>query len=253
MDRLQEKVALVTGGASGIGAATCRAFVREGAQVLIADVADGAGRALAEDLGPSATFVHLDVTDDVQWRDVVHVARERFGRLNILVNAAGILRAAPLDAYDRAAWDLTIAINLTGPFIGMSVAVELLEQSRPSSVVNISSYAGIRGVAGQPAYTASKFGLTGLTKSAAIELADRGVRVNSVHPGGVRTPMIAAALEAAAEFLDGATSTLIRPAEPDEISSLITYLASDESSYSTGAEFVVDGGMSAGMSPASPV
>lgn len=246
MSRLEGKVALITGAASGIGAATARMYVAEGARVMLADLDDEAGGALAEELGAAATFVHLDVTDEAQWKRAVELARDQWGRLNILVNSAGVLLRGTLKEYKRDTWNSSLAVNLTGPFLGISESLALLKESHPSSIVNISSFAGIRGVGGQPAYTASKWGLTGLTKAAALELTDAGVRVNSVHPGGVRTPMIAADLTGATDYFAGNPNTLARPAEPEEIAALIVFLGSDESSFSTGAEFIADGGISAG-------
>ncbi|MEE3849695.1 glucose 1-dehydrogenase [Gordonia sp. LSe1-13] len=247
MKRLEGKTALVSGGASGIGAAAVRACAAEGAQVVIADIVDEPGRALAAEFDDQVVFTHLDVTDATQWMDAVSAAKHTFGQLNVLVNAAGIMSPpAPIEDFDRGAWDRMLNVNLTGSMVGISAAVATLKQSSPASIVNISSYAGIRGVAGRHAYTASKWGVTGLTKSCALELADSGVRVNSVHPGGVRTPMLAEELKSAPPEMLEATSTLVRLAEPEEIASLIVFLASDESSFSTGAEFLVDGGVSAG-------
>jgi 3alpha(or 20beta)-hydroxysteroid dehydrogenase len=227
-----------------MGSAHARAIIAEGGRVVIGDVAIDAGEALADELGDAATFFRLDVVDADQWADAVTFAESHFGALNVLVNNAGILNWGPLDAYSAELWTRTIAINLTGPFLGMAAAVPALKRARPASIINISSAAGLRGVAAAHGYTASKFGLRGLTKSAALELADSGVRVNSVHPGGVRTPMLDGMVS---DQQNSATSLLSRLAEPEEISALVVYLASDESSFSTGAEFVVDGGTSAGL------
>ncbi|MER7367048.1 SDR family oxidoreductase [Nonomuraea wenchangensis] len=224
-------------------------FVQHGARVVIADIADEPGAKLAADLGDQALYVHLDVTSAAGWQAAVATAVERFGKLNVLVNNAGILDGGPLGVYTEQQWRRILDINLTGPFLGLSVARDALVAARPSSVINISSAAGLQGVAGMHGYTASKFGLRGLTKSAALELAEHGVRVNSVHPGGILTPMIAGlSAEAGQAGVDRARSTLERLGLPEEVTALVVYLAGEESSYSTGAEFVVDGGMTAGTS-----
>src|SRR5271157_1971788 len=211
MDRLKGKVAIVTGGASGIGAASSRAMVNEGALVVVADEAG--------------------------WRQVVAFAEATFGQLNVLVNGAGIGLTHPLANHPRDIWERTLAVNLTGPFLGLVAALEALTRGVPSSVVNISSYAGLNGVSPQHA-------LTGLTRSAARELAPLGVRVNSVHPGGVATPMIGAF---SGQVPTTGLNTLQRVARPEEIAAMIVFLASDESSYSTGSQFSADGGLGAGM------
>lgn len=165
----------------------------------------------------------------------------------MLVNNAGILDGGPLGTYTEQQWRRILDINLTGAFLGLSAARDALVASRPASVINISSAAGMQGVAGMHGYTASKYGLRGLTKSAALEMAEHGVRVNSVHPGGVMTPMIAGmAAERGAAEIDRRQSTLARLALPEEITALVVYLASEESSFSTGAEFLADGGLTAG-------
>jgi 3alpha(or 20beta)-hydroxysteroid dehydrogenase len=245
MGRLDRKVAIVTGGGSGIGAATCRALVNEGARVVVADVADRQGGALAADLSDHAVFQHLDVTDEAAWRQVVGYTEETFGGLNVLVNGAGVTGPHTLVEHPRDLWERIISVNLTGPFLGLSTAARALARSAPASVINISSYAGLNGVSPSHGYTASKHGLTGLTKSAARELAPLGIRVNSIHPGGVATPFIGAA---ARQARTTGLNTLARLARPEEIAALIVFLASDESSYSTGSQFVADGGLGNGMS-----
>jgi 3alpha(or 20beta)-hydroxysteroid dehydrogenase len=241
--RLEGKVALISGGASGMGATHARAIVAHGGKVVIADIADDAGKSLAEELGDSAVYSHLDVVKKTDWAAAVDLAESRFGALNVLVNNAGILNYGGLGDYSLELWERTLAINLTGAFLGITESLEALKRARPASIINVSSAAGLVGIAGSHGYTASKFGLRGLTKSTALELADSGIRVNSIHPGGVRTPMLAGFV--GAEDQDE-TSLLKRLAEPEEVSALVVYLASDESSFSTGSEFVVDGGMTAG-------
>ncbi|MFF0609711.1 SDR family oxidoreductase [Nocardia tengchongensis] len=241
--RLDGRVALISGGASGMGASHARAFVAEGASVLIGDISDEAGQKLAAELGEAAAFIHLDVTSAQDWRVAVDAAVERFGKLDVLVNNAGILDFGPLGAYTEEQWQRTLSINLTGPFLGLTAARDALVAARPASVVNISSAAGIQGVSGAHAYTASKFGVRGLTKSAALELAPHGVRVNSVHPGGILTPMIGVPEGSTA---DRTANTLGRLGMAEEVTAVVVFLASHESSYCTAAEFVVDGGMTAG-------
>lgn len=241
--RLDGRVALISGAASGMGASHARAFVAEGASVVIGDIADEGGAKLAAELGDGVVFVHLDVTSLVDWQAAVAAAVERFGKLDVLVNNAGILDGGPLGTYTEEQWNRTLSINLTGPFLGLTAARDALVQARPSAVVNISSAAGIQGVSGVHAYTASKFGVRGLTKSAALELAPHGVRVNSVHPGGILTPMIGAP---EGTTVDRDANTLTRCGLPEEVTPLVVFLASHESSYCTGSEFIVDGGMTAG-------
>ncbi|MBP1326593.1 3alpha(or 20beta)-hydroxysteroid dehydrogenase [Leucobacter exalbidus] len=243
-NRLAGKVALVTGAASGMGASHARAFVSHGAKVVLADISDEAGQALAAELGDNARYIHLNVTDADEWAAAVAFTVAEFGALNVLVNNAGILDSGALGAFTIEQWNRTLAINLTGPFLGTTAALEALKASAPSSIVNISSAAGLEGIAAMHAYTASKFGVRGLTKSTSLELASSRVRVNSVHPGAVQTPMTAFGKEQPA--IDFTESTMTRDAAPAEISALVVYLASDESSFSTGAEFVVDGGITAG-------
>lgn len=246
--RLTGRIALITGAAGGMGASHARAFVAEGAAVVLGDIADDAGERLAAELGERAAFVHLDVTRADDWATAVETAVERFGGLNVLVNNAGLLDGGPLGVYTEKQWERVLSVNLTGPFLGLSAARDALVDSRPASVINISSAAGMQGVAGMHAYTASKFGVRGLTKSAALELAPHGVRVNSVHPGGIMTPMIGApvAEPGAAPAVDRSANPLARLGLPEEVTSLVVFLASEESSYCNGSEFVADGGMTAG-------
>lgn len=239
--RLTGKVALVTGGARGMGAAHARAIVAEGGRVMVADVRDAEGTALVDELGDAAAYVHLDVTDVEQWREAVGRTVETFGSLNVLVNNAGITTFGRIGEYTREDWDLTLAIDLTGAFLGMTAAIGALRAHAPSSIINISSTAGLQGSAELHGYTAAKWGLRGLTKSVAMEVGADGIRVNSVHPGVIHTPMI--------EGYDVSSlggGALGRGAQPEEVAQMIVFLASDESSFSTGAEFVIDGGITAG-------
>ena len=242
-NRLEGKVALISGGARGMGASHARALVAEGARVVIGDILDEEGNALADELGDAAAYVHLDVTDRAQWADAVATTVERFGSLNVLVNNAGIANFAPIGEYTGEQWDTLIGINLTGVFNGMTASVDALKAGAPSSIINISSTAGLQGFASLPGYSAAKHGLVGLSKSAALDLGADNVRVNTVHPGVIATPMT-----------DGMETpqthvAMKRVGQPEEVSAMIVFLASDESSFSTGAEFVADGGETAGLAP----
>ncbi|MBF6215043.1 glucose 1-dehydrogenase [Nocardia puris] len=241
MARLTGKVALISGGARGMGAAHARRFVAEGARVVLGDVLDDDGKALAAELGESAHYEHLDVREPEQWRAAVAAATERFGGLHVLVNNAGIVNGNLLVDFALEEWQRIIDINLTGTFLGMQAATPALIAAGGGSVVNISSVEGMRGSPGLHGYTATKFAVRGLTKSTALELAPHNIRVNSVHPGLISTPMTEGI---PADFLQ---IPLGRAAQPDEVSNLVAHLASDESSYCTGAEFVIDGGLTAGV------
>ncbi|MEU8894544.1 glucose 1-dehydrogenase [Nocardia sp. NPDC048505] len=241
MGRLTGKVALISGGARGMGAAHARAMVAEDARVVIGDILGDEGATLAKELGDNATYVALDVREKQQWVDAVATAVQRYGSLNVLINNAGIVNGNLLPDFELAEWQRIIDINLTGTFLGMQAAVPAMITAGGGSIVNISSVEGLRGSPGLHGYTATKFAVRGLTKSTALELAQHNIRVNSVHPGLISTAMTEGI---PADFLQ---IPLKRAADPDEVSKLITYLASDESSYSTGAEFVIDGGLTVGI------
>jgi len=241
MTRLSGKVALVTGAAQGMGAAHARAIVDDGGSVVLADIGDEAGRQLAASLGQRARYVHLDVTSATDWSAAVTVAVDTFGALNVLVNNAGIINWGAVGEYTHQQWNDILAVNLTGAYLGIEAARDALIASAPSSVINISSTSGFEGVPGMHGYVASKWGLRGLTKSLALELGAFGIRVNSVHPGTIATPMTTGM------GVTGDHGALHRLGEPAEVASMVTYLASDESGYCTGSEFVVDGGQLAGQ------
>jgi 3alpha(or 20beta)-hydroxysteroid dehydrogenase len=247
---LDGKVALITGAARGVGEATARRFAAEGARVILGDVLDGPGQAAAATIGDAARFVHLDVTSEESWRDAVSGIRDDEARLHVLVNNAGILRVGSLVDTSTDTFLEVMRVNQLGPFLGMRTAAPLLIESSPASIVNVSSTQGLEGYPGLVAYVASKFAVRGMTKTVALELAEHGVRVNSVHPTGITTPMLAAAAELRSAG-DGSRPAgggvpLGRMCRPEEVASLICFLASDESSMSTGAEFLIDGGATAG-------
>ncbi|CAN5396984.1 glucose 1-dehydrogenase [soil metagenome] len=241
MNRVTGKVALITGGARGMGAAHARLLVAEGANVVLADVLDADGEALAVELGDAARYVHLDVTQESDWADALELTLAQFGHLDVLVNNAGIANGSPIGDFSLALWQKTVDINLTGSFLGMKTVSGALTAQGHGSIINVSSVEGLRGSAGLHAYVATKFAVRGLTKSVALELAPAGVRVNSIHPGFIRTPMT--------EGLDPHQLQIPmgRAADPTEVSQLVLFLASDESRYSTGSEFVIDGGLTAGI------
>ncbi|MFJ5958934.1 glucose 1-dehydrogenase [Paenarthrobacter sp. NPDC092416] len=240
MERVIDKVALVTGAARGIGAAVASRLHGEGARVVLADVLDDEGKDTAERIGPGALYVHLDVTSPQDWDVAVAAALDTFGGLNVLVNNAGIANFAPIEDYTLEQWNTVIGVNLTGTFNGIKAAIPAMKQAKGASIINVSSIAGLRGYEQIPGYTASKFGVRGLTKSAALDLGRHGIRVNSVHPGVISTPMTAGM------DLDMSHVAIPRMGHPGEVADLVLYLASDESSFVTGAEFVIDGGDTAG-------
>jgi 3alpha(or 20beta)-hydroxysteroid dehydrogenase len=239
--RLDDKVAVVSGAARGMGAAHAKELVDEGATVVLGDILDEEGSALADELGAAARFVHLDVTDPDQWRQAVSTAVSEFGTLDVLVNNAGITNGNLVQEYELSAWRQIIEINLTGTFLGIQSVTPTMIGQGHGSIINVSSIQGLRGSPGTHGYTASKFGIRGLTKSVAQELAGHGIRVNSIHPGMVHTSMTEGIPE------DLMPIPLRRAARPEEVSKFVCFLASDDSSYATGSEFVVDGGLISGI------
>lgn len=245
--RLRDKVALVTGAAQGQGAAEARLFAREGASVIVTDVNDAAGRTVAEECG--GRFEHLDVTSAEEWARVVQGVADSHGRLDILVNNAGIGIPPHLSATTTPEGHArTMDVNFQGVWNGMQAAYPLMRANGAGSIVNISSIDGIVGVPYMASYTASKFAVTGLTKSLALEWGPDGIRINSVHPGVISSPMVEHAPADVRERLDRlmALQPIPRMGTPEEVAYLVLFLASDESSYCTGAEFVIDGGHLAG-------
>jgi 3alpha(or 20beta)-hydroxysteroid dehydrogenase len=250
MGRLDGKVALITGGARGMGKSHVRHFVAEGARVVFGDVLDDKGARVAARLdGQSCRYIHHDVTSEADWAAAAAAAVDTFGRLDVLVNNAGVLKFAPIADMPLDDFRRILDVNAVGSWLGMKAAIGPMKAAGGGSIINISSIEGFTGAAGLSAYSASKFAIRGMTKVAARELGQFGIRVNSVHPGGVITSMILSQAEAADQMDPEAflkAMPLSRFAEPAEISRLVVFLASDESSYSTGSEFVADGGLLSG-------
>lgn len=244
-------VALVTGGARGMGAEHVRGLARAGAIVVATDVLDVDGAALmtevASEFDGRVHYRHLDVTDDANWASVVADVEATLGPIGVLVNNAGIVTFGPIDAMSVADWQRTIDINLTGVWLGMHHVVPSMRRAGGGSIVNISSTAGLQGYANLGAYVASKWGVRGLTKTAALELGSDGIRVNSIHPGPIRTPMIAGLPDDMA-----LAQPIPRVGEPAEVTAMLMYIV-QEATYSTGHEFIVDGGAVIGqVTPVGP-
>lgn len=249
MNNLQGKVALITGAARGQGAAEARLFAKRGAKVVITDVLDEEGKQVAAEIGDSALYIHLDVTDENSWVAAVKEAVEHFGKLNVLVNNAGIVKVSALVDTSVADYMKVIEINQLGVFLGMRTVAGPMKDAGSGSIINISSIDGLIGMTGGSAYCASKFAVRGMTKVAAMELGPDNIRVNSIHPGGIHTPMITQAGMDETAMKDIFSKVPIgRVGQPEEMATLAAYLASDDSSYSTGSEFIADGGLTAGFS-----
>ncbi len=248
--RLENKVALISGGARGMGAAEARMFAREGAKVVIGDLLEPQGRRVESEIkqaGGECVFVTLDVTQESSWERAVETAVTKFGKLDVLVNNAGIIKTAALEEITPELWDLVMAVNAKGVFLGTKAAVPVMRAAGGGSIVNISSSAAFVGYhPGNAAYDASKAAVHLLTKTTAIQVAKDGIRVNSVHPGSVDTPMTAGRLTNPEIQRDVEERNPVgRTGHPDEIAYGVLFLASDESSYMTGAELVIDGGYTA--------
>lgn len=249
MGRLQGKVAIVTGGARGMGEATVRAFVEHGASVVIADVLDEAGEALAQELGEQACFVHTDVSQEEDWQRAVERA-EAFGPLNVLVNNAAIVHMASITDTSLADFQRVVAVNQVGTFLGIRAVIEPMKAAGGGSIINISSIDGLQSKPGLSAYSSTKWAVRGLTRNAAIELGQYGIRVNSVHPGGIFTVMGGAGSGISEEQMSKsvyADFPIPRVGRPEEVAQATLFLAADEATYTTGAEITADGGWAAGM------
>jgi 3alpha(or 20beta)-hydroxysteroid dehydrogenase len=244
--QLGGKVAIVTGGSRGMGECTVRRLHAEGATVIAADILDDEGKALADELGDGVTYVHLDVSDEQGWIDVVAAVERDHGKLDVLVNNAGILVFNAITDTPIEELRKVLDVNLVGCFLGMKHAIPAMKRAGGGSIVNLSSTEGLGGTLFCGAYTASKFAVRGITKVAAIENGKQGIRVNSVHPGGIDTPMTRAVVDdEGRKYIASKVSGLKRMGTADEVAKLIIFLASDASSYCSGAEFVVDGGATA--------
>lgn len=239
------KVALVTGGARGIGEAVTRQLAAQGAAVVIADLLATEGAALAREL-PGAMFLPLDVGSENEWAGAVEAIVARHGRIDILVASAGIYRTAPIEETSLAMYERMVRVNQVGVFLGMQAVLPAMRE-RGGSIVNVSSTSGLRGNQNSIAYGATKWAVRGMSKVAAVELGGHGIRVNSVHPGLIDTPMSQDEIGPERIQAAGATLPLMRPGRPQEVAAVVCFLASDAAAYVTGAEYVVDGGSTAGV------
>ncbi len=248
MSRLLGKVAIITGAAQGMGAAHARRFIQEGAKAVITDVNTDAGEALARELGDNAHFIVHDVSNEEDWQTVVAQTKERFGPISILVNNAGIIGPGKVvtDLSEKD-FEKVCAINQTSVFLGIKAVIPSMIEAGGGSIVNISSISGIVAIYGTPnvAYAASKFAVRGITKQVAIEFGAHNIRANSVHPGYIRTPMMTEALDEDQIKIASASVPIKRVGEVEDVSNLVVFLASDEASFITGTEHIIDGGLTA--------
>lgn len=245
MGRLDDKVAIVTGGAQGQGEAISRAFVAAGAQVVIGDIAVEAGEALAAELGDAALFVRHDVSDPDSWQQIVATAEDKFGAISVLVNNAGILKFANIADMSLQEYMSVVQVNQAGTFLGMQSVIASMKSAGGGSIVNASSIEGMGGMPSLAAYCSTKWAIRGMTKSAALELGADNIRVNSVHPGMVDTGMTRAYGDDSIMEYGATKVALKRVGLPDDLAPVYVFLASDESRYMTGAELAVDGGATA--------
>lgn len=246
MGRVSGKVAIVTGGARGMGAAFARCLVNEGARVMLTDVLDQEGQATAQALGSNARFLHHDVTREADWKRIVSETEAAFGPVSVLVNNAGIVASpVPIESLEESDYRHVIDVDQVSVFLGMKSVLPSMRRAQGGSIINMSSGAGIVGFPNALAYVASKFAVRGMTKSAAIEFAPYNIRVNSIHPGLILTPMTAPTTPEQEAFMQQviAQAPAKRHGEPEEIANIVLLLASDEVRFSTGAEYVIDGGL----------
>ncbi|WP_424987466.1 SDR family NAD(P)-dependent oxidoreductase [Microbulbifer sp. S227A] len=242
MNRLDNKIALITGGANGQGAAEAELFIDAGAKVVITDVNSEAGEATAARLGENCAFLQHDVSSQDDWARVVDAVVDLHGRIDVLVNNAGIFRVLGLADTDLGTWEQTVAINQTGVFLGMKAVAPVMQANRAGSIINISSIAGLAASKAH-AYCATKWAVRGMTKAAAVELGPSNIRVNSIHPGYIETPMLDAFGVPRQELV--AKIPFGRTAEVIEVAKVVLFVASDDAGYCTGHEFVVDGAIKA--------
>jgi len=243
MNRFEGRVALVTGGSRGMGAATVRRLHAEGAAVVVADILDDDGKALADELGDRVRFIHLDVSSEEQWQDAIAQTEREFGTLDVLVNNAGILKFNALTDVPLEEFRQVIDVNLVGVFLGMKHAIPAMKRAGKGAIVNVSSTEGMAATLFCGAYTASKFGVRGITKAAALEYAADNIRANSVHPGGMDTPMTRAVMDEAGRKYVASKVPMKRMGTPEDVAGVIAFLASDDAAYTTGAEVLIDGGV----------
>lgn len=236
-DRFAGKVILITGGAGGMGQAHARRFVAEGARVIIADMNKEAGELFADELQGAVAFVELEVSDEQSWKQAAAKAQQTFGPVTFLVNNAGIVRGGSVEDMDPSLFRQVIDVNLVGSFLGIQAVVPMMKRAGGGSIINISSVMGLAPLPALSAYCSSKHAIMGLTKVAALDLAKWNIRVNSVNPGIVDTPMLGKV-----DSLTPRRQPISRIGAPDEISNMVLFLASDEASFCTGASYVVDGG-----------
>ena len=243
MARLQDKVIIITGAAQGMGETHARLCMEEGAKVVLTDINDEKGEALAKELGDSALFIKHDVTNEDDWTQVVKQTEDKFGQIDVLVNNAGITTHKSILDTSLEDYRKILEINQVSVFLGMKAVIPSMKEAKQGSIINISSINGLVG--GAIGYTDSKFAVRGMTKAAALECAPHGIRVNSIHPGVIATPMIMQGDTKDAVDAFAKTIPMRRVAEAKEVSGMVLFLASDDSSYSTGSEFIVDGGLTA--------
>lgn len=256
MPTLEGKVAIITGGARGMGESIARRFAAEGAKVVIGDILEDEGKTTADAIGEVARFSKLDVADVDSWDEIIGLAQTEFGAIDVLVNAAGIVVPDPIIDGDPGVFRKSFEVNQFGPYLGTRACAKVMAQQGAGAIVNVSSTQGIAGMAAVSGYVASKFGVRGFTKAAALELGRVGIRVNSIHPGFTDTPMLWAAAggvkNADVEKAISSTVPLGRIGSPDDIAAIVLFLVSDAGSYVTGAEIAVDGGVLAGIFPPVP-
>lgn len=248
MGRLQGKVAIITGAAQGQGEATARLFAAEGCKVVLTDIKDAKGSAVAAELGDSAIFVKHDVSDDASWTAVVEQAVAKFGTVDILINNAAITYFNKIGDTNGSDLERLLKINVIGTFLGMKTVLPVMQKQGRGSIVNISSVNGLRGTFGMSAYDACKWGVRGMTKAIALEMAAQNIRVNSVHPGAIDTPMLNPTGEMTSEQMGKDFGIPFqRVGRPEEVANASLFLASDEASYISGAELAVDGAWTTGL------